>query len=93
MGCKIFREEIPELSKYPIYKVRKHNNQNDCWIIVGKYVYDVTTFLDRHPSSQQSVLRHAGKICDLHFEFHSQKARDMLMEYKIGKKKKIGTNK
>ena len=89
MGCKIVREEIPELSKYPIYEVRKHNDQNDCWIIVGKYVYDVTTFLDRHPGSKKAILRHAGDICDHHFEFHSQKARDMLMEYKIGKIKKI----
>lgn len=82
MGCKIFREKIPE---YPIYEVRKHNNQNDCWIIVGKYVYDVTTFLDRHPGSKKAILRHAGEICDHHLNFHSQKARDMLMEYKIGK--------
>ena len=82
MGCKIFREE---LQKYPIYEVRKHNNQYDCWIIVGKYVYDVTTFLDQHPGSQQVILRNAGEICDYHFQFHSQKARNMLNKYKIGK--------
>ena len=86
MGCKIVREEIPE---YPIYEVRKHNDQNDCWIIVGKYVYDVTTFLDRHPGSKKAILQNAGEICDHHLNFHSQKARDMLMEYKIGKIKKI----
>ena len=85
MGCKIVREEIPEYPKYTIYEVRKHNNQNDCWIIVGKFVYDVTTFLNRHPGSKKAILRHAGEICDHHLNFHSQKARDMLMEYKIGK--------
>jgi len=38
MGCKIFREKLPE---YNVYETRKHNDQNNCWIIVGKYVYTV----------------------------------------------------
>ena len=87
MGCTLNKEII--LLEYTYQEVRKHNNQHDCWIIVGKYIYDVTSFLDLHPGSSNAILQNSGDICDHHFKFHSKTACEMLVKYKIGKIKDI----
>ena len=39
--------------------VAQHASANDCWVIVGDGVYDMTAFLDLHPGGQ-AVLAGAG---------------------------------
>jgi cytochrome b involved in lipid metabolism len=35
--------------KYTTVEVEKHATPEDCWVIVHSKVYDVTTFVPRHP--------------------------------------------
>ena len=37
-----------KLPYYTLNEVKKHNKENDCWIIVKNKVYDVTPFLKYH---------------------------------------------
>ena len=42
-------------------EVRLHNSSKDCWTIVGNNVYDVTTFVERHPAGSPAIKEMCGK--------------------------------
>lgn len=42
-------------------EVANHASEDDCWIIIGDNVVDVSTFLDEHPGGLDLLLEHAGK--------------------------------
>jgi cytochrome b involved in lipid metabolism len=42
-------------------EVAKHNTRADCWVIVEGQVYDVTAYLDAHPTDADCILRFAGQ--------------------------------
>lgn len=42
-------------------EVQKHNQKNDCWVIIHNRVYDVTDFLPEHPGGPDIILKYAGK--------------------------------
>lgn len=46
---------------YTAADVAKHASRVSCWTIVGTGVYDITTFITRHPGGQAAVLALCGK--------------------------------
>jgi len=40
-------------------EVAKHNSEDDCWTIVGTNVYDITSYIPRHPGGEE-ILRACG---------------------------------
>lgn len=40
--------------------VAKHNTANDCWIIINKNAYNVTTYLTDHPGGSEEIIRTCG---------------------------------
>jgi L-lactate dehydrogenase (cytochrome) len=42
-------------------EVAKHNNRQDCWVIVHGKAFDVTDFLPDHPGGENIILKFAGK--------------------------------
>ena len=71
--------------------VALHNNSTDCWIIIKSKVYDITSYLDKHPGGSSLLLEFAGK--DATDEFiqigHSQNATKLLETYEIGELSKV----
>ena len=47
-------------TEYTAAEVATHNNKSSCWTIVGGKVYDVTSFIGRHPGGEKSVLKMCG---------------------------------
>lgn len=43
-------------------EVAKHNSTKSCWILLDSKVYDVTSFLSRHPGGAAIILKHAGLV-------------------------------
>ena len=41
-------------------EVEKHGKRDDCWIIIDDKVYDVTKYLDKHPSGPDNILNESG---------------------------------
>ena len=72
-------------------EVRLHNNQRDCWTVVGDSVYDVTSFVSRHPAGSPAIKEMCGKNASEDYlgEHSGQKEPEMWLEkLKIGVLKK-----
>lgn len=74
------------LKIYTIDDVVKHNQENDCWIVIEDNVYDISRFLEKHPGGDIILMDYAGKDATEVFlnQGHSKKAKKMLKLYKIG---------
>ncbi|OIW02416.1 hypothetical protein TanjilG_05009 [Lupinus angustifolius] len=78
---------------YSISEVKKHTNPDSAWIIVHGHVYDCTRFLKDHPGGTDSILINAGTDCTEEFDaIHSDKAKKMLEDYRIGQLITTGYN-
>ncbi|KAG8485390.1 hypothetical protein CXB51_021497 [Gossypium anomalum] len=66
-------------------EVKKHNSVDSAWIVVRGHIYDCTHFLKDHPGGMSSILINAGTDCTDEFDaIHSDKAQNMLEDYRIG---------
>lgn len=72
--------------KLTVAEIAKHNNAQDCWIIINDKVLKVTKFLDLHPGGSEAILPYCGKDATAAFYFvdHSNKAVAMFEDYLIG---------
>ena len=41
-------------------EVAKHNTSSDCWTVVNGNVYNVTSWIEKHPGGEASILRMCG---------------------------------
>ncbi len=71
--------------------VAEHNNAASCWIVVDGIVYDVTTYLSKHPAEPEVLLAWCGKEATQAWETkagtgdsHSSRADALLAAYAIG---------
>ena len=46
---------------FTISEVSKHNKPNDCWLIIESKVYDVTSYIPRHPASPNLIAEMCGR--------------------------------
>lgn len=75
-----------KLPTFSLAEVAKHNARDDLWIVVDERVYDITSFLDKHPGGIGPVLNMAGKDCtDVFANYHAARVyKTMLPSYLIG---------
>lgn len=66
--------------------VKKHNTQEDCWIIINGKVYNVTKYLSEHPGGPEILLDQAGNDATDDFEDtgHTPEARETLKKFYVG---------
>ncbi len=69
-------------------EVRLHNSSSDCWTVVGENVYDVTSFVSRHPAGSSAIKEMCGTNASEDYlgEHAGQQEPEMWLE-----KLKIGT--
>lgn len=77
-----------KLRAITLEEVRSHNTQTDCWTVVGESVYDVTSFVSRHPAGSPAIKEMCGKNASEDYldEHSGQQEPEMWLE-----KLKIGT--
>ncbi|MFA5953295.1 MAG: cytochrome b5-like heme/steroid binding domain-containing protein [Candidatus Pacearchaeota archaeon] len=71
-------------------EISKHNNKNDCWLLINNKIYDVTSFISVHPGGSSTILNSCGKESTQEFTnrggtgAHSSNAYGLLNLYYIG---------
>lgn len=74
-------------SGYTMAEVSVHNTVNSCWSVVDGNVYDLTSYISRHPGGEKNILRICGKDGSSAFEGQhggESKPEKILASYKIG---------
>jgi len=80
---------VTTLPKYELDEVRKHDKEEDAWLVVEGYVHDVTAFLLEHPGGKDIMMDHLGKDASEVFlseqvHVHGIIAFKMMAKYRIG---------
>ncbi|RYP09820.1 hypothetical protein DL764_001074 [Monosporascus ibericus] len=44
-----------------IFRVGKHASEDDCWMVLHGKVYDITSFVTKHPGGKGILLKYAGQ--------------------------------
>ena len=71
---------------YPESDVRKHGTRDDAWVIVDGNVYDVTSWIPKHPGGDRILLAFAGRDCTDEFAaFHRPETRKRLDAFLVGR--------
>lgn len=61
----------PGAREIPFGDIAKHCTPEDCWILIGDGVYDVTKFASRHPGGSIPITNLGGKdASDVFYAFH-----------------------
>lgn len=74
-------------TSYTMADVATHNNAQSCWVTINGGVYDLTTWISRHPGGQAAILSLCGKDGTEAFnKMHGGKERpeQQLASFKIG---------
>jgi len=77
---------------YTSAMVSSHSSGSDCWIIVDKNIYNVTSYLNHHPAGPDFITPFCGKDATAGFNSkptngmpHSANAKNLLAEYYVGR--------
>jgi len=77
--------------RYTLQEVAQHKEPDDCWMVIGGTVYNLSTYLPQHPSDPAIILPWCGKEATQAYQTktkgrsHSSYANQLLPQYRIGK--------
>jgi cytochrome b involved in lipid metabolism len=71
---------------YTMFEVSLHDNADSAWLVAGRNVYDVTSYISSHPGGRDCILKYAGGKKDVteDLQFHSPRGKKIWEKYKIG---------
>lgn len=77
---------MQQLTEYTLSQVSNHNSIKDCWLVIFDHVYDITSFLQKHPGGEFILLDYAGRDGTIAFKDtgHGKDSYVMLSNYLIG---------
>ncbi|KAF4670450.1 Delta 8 Fatty Acid Desaturase [Perkinsus chesapeaki] len=82
------KEGTAQLPSFTWEEVAKHSSRESCWIVVHGYVYDLTSWLDRHPGGILPILNCAGDVdaTDVFISNHPPKVVNRILPaFRIGR--------
>ncbi|MEX0940999.1 MAG: cytochrome b5-like heme/steroid binding domain-containing protein [Pseudomonadales bacterium] len=91
-------QRAPSMAVWSLEEVAAHNSLQDCWMIIEGKVYDLTSYLDQHPTRPSVILPYCGTDATRGMQTkgygsnHSDAAWRSLGDYLIGELEGAGTN-
>ena len=77
----------PSSSGYTLAQVTTHNSASSCWSAINNEVFDLTSWVNRHPGGKASILMICGKDGSALFNMQhgrSNRVNSILDGFKIG---------
>jgi len=65
-------------------EIKKHNNQNDCWIVIDQLVYDITPWIKKHPGGNVFTILAGEDATAMFYSNHFQTSKKQLQKFLIG---------
>lgn len=56
-------------------EIEKHNKETDCWLVIDDVVYDVTSFVPRHPGGNMIFLNAGRESTRLFESYHPESVK------------------
>lgn len=81
---------------FTLAEVAAHARADDCWMAIGGEVYDITAYVERHPSEPELLLPWCGREATEAYRTktrgrpHSARADALLPQYRIGTLRAVG---
>lgn len=77
-------EKKSELKKFTWDEVHSHRSENDCWMVIKGKVYDVTSWIPKHPGGNL-LMNGAGRdATPIYMSYHPSRVDSILPKYCIG---------
>lgn len=76
--------------EFKMEEVAKHSISKDCWMVIKNKVYDISSYVPKHPSPETVLTKYCGKVADIGWDTknkdrpHSRAAKRLLDRYEIG---------
>lgn len=84
-GPNSSQQQKSNLKKYTWSEVIKHKTHEDCWIVVKGKVYDVTSWIPKHPGGEMMIMSNGGRESTAPFiSYHPSYVQNKLEQYCIG---------
>jgi len=79
------QKDSKNLPVYTLDDVAKHNKKDDCWVVIDKAVYDISSWVPQHPGGWL-IAQGFGRECTVLFETSHPLyvKKQVLPKYKIG---------
>lgn len=75
------------MKKYTIEEIKKLKEERII-LLCGKYIYDVTDYIELHPIGTSPILNNINNDNTVNYKFHSKNAKNIWKKYLIGYVKK-----
>ena len=79
-------------TRYTLAQIAEHNKPDDCWLAVEGRVYNITTYIPKHPGGTPNIIGYCGSESTGAYKTkggigrnHSLQARKLLERYVIGR--------
>jgi cytochrome b involved in lipid metabolism len=51
---------MPTVKTITANEVATHNSASSCWTIIDTQVYDITSYINKHPGGREEIMRGCG---------------------------------
>lgn len=75
---------IKEIPAFSWNEIKKHNNKNDCWIVIEQFVYDVTPWVKQHPGGNVLTILAGEDATAMYYSNHFNTSKKILNNFLIG---------
>jgi cytochrome b involved in lipid metabolism len=70
--------------QYTLAEVAPHNNASDCWLVANNKVYNVTSFITKHPGGDKILLGCGKDMTEFFNTKHMKQSKEQLPAFYIG---------